>query len=94
MSKARAMQVDQARALRPPKPPEPPPPPPPAGPLLRWVRQGARARVWRPWWLLGLLEVVTYPGPRFRAALVRYEPGIRASCGLPARAGFFMEVAA
>lgn len=92
MSKAQAMQVDQARALRPPKPPEPPPPPPPAGPLLRWVRQGSRTRVWRPWWLLGLLEVVTYPYPRFRAGAGLYIPGIGASCGLPARAGIMLQV--
>ena len=94
MSKAQAMQVEQQRALRPPKPDPVKPPPPPAGPLLRWVRQGSRQGIWRPWWLLGLVEVVTYPHPRFREGRGDYIRGIRASCGLPARAGILRQVAA
>lgn len=91
MSKAQAMQAD--RLVRRQRPPEPLPGPAPRA-LLRWVRHGSRWRLWRPWWLLGLLEVVTYPYPRFRTGRADYIPGIRASCGLPARPGIMRRVAA
>lgn len=77
--------VERARDLRPPKPTPPPPPPP--GAVLRWVRHGrvAAARVWRPWWLLGLVEIVTYPQPRFALPHRRLElPAVRAFGDLPA----------
>lgn len=66
------------------RPPQQPPPPPPPGPLLRWVRQGHRASAWRPWWLAGLLEVVTYPEPRWRTRSMVLLPGVRAFENLPA----------
>jgi hypothetical protein len=78
-----------AVALRPP--PNDPRRPPPRGPLLRWVRQGPLSGLWRPWWLLGLVEVVTYPHPRFRAHSVRLVPGCRAWEDYPARAPFWVQ---
>lgn len=93
MTKAQVMQLEQRRGLRPPpNTPRPKPPPPRGGPLLRWVRQGPRGTEWRPWWLLGLVEVVTYPWPRFRAGAALYVPGCRASCGLPARPAMLVEL--
>lgn len=93
MSKVEMMLADRPvpRALRPPKP-EPIKPPPP-GPLFRWVRRGPRERMWRPWWLLGLVEVVSHVGPRFEAGDALYVPGVRASCGLPGRAALMLVVA-
>lgn len=62
--------------------------------MIRWARQGdVRTRTsWRPWWLLGLVEVVTYPRPRWRGSEVMFIPGIAASCGLPAHPAFLMVV--
>lgn len=59
----------------------------PLGALVRWARHRnvAGPRTWRPWWLLGFVEVVTFPLPRFAAGEVLFVPGIAASCGLPAR---------
>lgn len=76
--------------LRPPQPVPPPPPPP--GALWRWVRTRdvPRARTWRPWWLLGLVEVVTYPLPRFARGRALYLPGLRAWEDRPAREGMFV----
>lgn len=91
MNKAQAMLADQRRGLRPPSNEPRKPPPPPPGPLFRWVRQGTRPGTWRPWWLLGLVEVVTYPLPRFSAPAL-YVPGLRASCGLPARPALLVEL--
>lgn len=59
------------------------------GPLFRWTRQRgvARTAVWRPWWLLGLVEVVTHPLPRYLDQLVRRIelPALPAFEDLPAR---------
>jgi hypothetical protein len=78
MSKVAAMLA--ASQLRPPRVPPPPPP----APLFRWVRSGARRATWRPWWLAGLVEVVTYPEPRFRTRTMVLLPGVRAFESMPA----------
>lgn len=94
MSKAQAMlEMQAARRWDDPTPNEPEPlhpgpvGPPPHGPLFRFVRQrDVRATtVWRPWWLRGLLEVVTHPLPRYLGGRVLFVPGLPASCGLAAR---------
>jgi hypothetical protein len=46
--------------------------------MIRWVRHGSVAGRWRPWWLLGLVEVVTYPQPRYQSYNVTFLPGMRA----------------
>jgi hypothetical protein len=48
--------------------------------VLRIVRQGnvAEPRSWRPWWLLGLLEVRTFPRPRWRSRRRLELPALRA----------------
>lgn len=52
------------KALRPPKP-LPPPPPPGVLPMARYRRARfgnvKRVRVRRPWYLLGLVQFVTFP---------------------------------
>ena len=62
--------------------------------MIRWTRQGnvRDRRSWRPWWLLGLVEVVTYPRPRWYGGRVLFVPGIAASCGLPARPALLVRV--
>jgi hypothetical protein len=96
MSKVTMMLTDRpvSRALRPPPntPIKPPPTRAPLGPLFRFVRQGPRSGFWRPWWLLGLVEVSTYPYPRFRDSGGLYVPGVRASCGMPARPALMIAV--
>jgi len=56
------------------------------------VRQGAvpSTRVWRPRWLLGLVEVVTHPLPHWRSRRMVFVPGLRAIEGFPARSAFMM----
>jgi len=60
-------------------------------PIIRglwvWMRQGnvRQPRSWRPWWLLGLVEVVTYPRPHWRSRRAKYIPGCRGIDGFPAR---------
>lgn len=59
------------KLLRPPKPPPPPPPPlvacVPARGIWRWTRTGkvARTRIWAPWYLFGILAIVTHPRERW-----------------------------
>jgi hypothetical protein len=59
------------------------------GALFRWVRQRevSAPTSWRPWWLLGLVEVVTYPLPRYLDQPMRrlVLPAVRAYEDLPAR---------
>lgn len=50
--------------------------------LIRWARLGPKHSVWRPWWLLGLIEVVTHPWPRYRHFQMEYV------AGLPEEPGF------
>lgn len=62
-------------ALRPPPPKPPPPPPPSALPMapLRWSRLANvdRVRVFRPWLLLGLIQVVRLPRKQWNWAGTR-----------------------
>jgi hypothetical protein len=51
------------------------------GPACVWTRRGRRSSVWRPWWLLGLVEIRTHP----RVERYWCIPGMPASCGFPER---------
>ena len=64
--------------------------------LWRFVRTRAVRSVERrrPWWLLGLVEIVTYPMPRWRSCEVLFVPGMRALAGFPSRPAMFIPVAA
>ena len=99
MSKVQAMLADQALAVtNDARPASGRPVRPvgksvrPAASLWRWVRQRdvPSSRTWRPQWLLGLVEVVTHPLPRWRAQRMILVPGCRAIPGFPAREPFWV----
>ena len=62
--------VLRGRQLPPPRRMQPPERPP----RWRWVRQASvrEVRTWRPWWLLGLVEVIVFPRPRWQGVYVTW----------------------
>lgn len=62
--------------------------------LLRWVRHGAKHNRWRPLWLFGLVEIVTYEQPRYRSVEIAYFPPIKAIAGFSERPAMWVTVPA